>query len=184
MKDPCGPVFLAAACLLAAPSLRVAGQPAPAPAVKLERAAIAREAKNDQREMLVPEAGKQFLWVTAKISGAPRSVDLAKVVLAGGGQKFPLLGVDSAFGGDPNQFSMIAPARGKDGKMNEPLEETRSVGSVAFAFSPGKGATLKVITPPEAVCLLFAVPQGFKAGEIVGLDAAPLPLPALSAPAR
>ena len=146
--------------------------------VTLNKAAFVAEVSNDQREPLVPAAGQKFLWVKASASQA-QTIDLTKVVLASGTTTIPLIGVDSAFDGDPQQFSMIAPARLKNGKMAEPLEESRSVGTVAFTFNPGKPATatLKVIAPPQAICLLFAVPATFKTGEIRGLGPAGLKLP-------
>ena len=67
----------------------------------------------------------------------------------------------------------------KTGETCDPLEESRSVGSVAFAFTPGKAATLKIIEPPQSVCLLFVVPAGLKTGQIKGLSAAAMNLPAL-----
>ena len=69
-------------------------------AVKLEKAGLAAEVKNDQRVVLVPGAGKRFLWVTVTASGAAQSMDLTKVVLAAGSGTFPLIGVDSAWDGD------------------------------------------------------------------------------------
>jgi hypothetical protein len=98
-----------------------------------------------------------------------------------GAASYALIGVDSAFDGDPSQFSMIAPFKLKDGgKMTEPYEETKSVGTIAFAYTPGKLATVKVNTPPVSFCLLFAVPATFKTGQVTGLGAAALPLPALA----
>ena len=155
-----------------------------AAAVKVDKAALAAEIKNDQRVVLVPGAGKRFLWVTVTATGAAQSLDLAKVVLAAGSETFPLIGVDSAWGGDPKQFSMIARASSKDGRTLEPLEESRSTGDVAFAFTPGKNAGLKVIAPPQSLCLVFAVPETFRAGQISGLGAKPIPLPALAADVR
>ncbi len=149
--------------------------------VTLDRAAQSAEATNDQRQALVPDPGKRFLWVAATLSGAPKDIDLTKVTLVGGSDKASLIGVDSAFGGEPKQFSMIAPARSKDGKLLEPLEETRSIGTIGFAFTPGKVATLKVIGPPQSFCLLFSVSHGFRTGTISGLGAKALPLPALAA---
>lgn len=151
-----------------------------APAFALSKAAIAMEMTNDQRVALNPPPGQAFLWVTAKASGTPQTIDLTKVAVAASGSSFPLVGVDSAWDGDPKQFSMIARARTKDGKTIDPLEETRSEGTVAFEFAPGKAAVLKVLRPPASVCLLFAVPQGFTSGQVTGLGAKPLPLPALT----
>jgi hypothetical protein len=76
----------------------------------------------------------------------------------------------------------IATARTKDGKTKEPLEETRSEGSVSLAFTPGKLAELKILRPPASVCLLFAVPAGFKTGQITGLGPKALVLPPLTTP--
>jgi hypothetical protein len=152
-----------------------------APTVTLVKAALAPEATNDQRTVMVPEAGQTFLWVTVKIADAPATIDLAKVALTSGTATLPLIGADSVWDGDPKQFSMIAPVHLKSGKLNDPLEESRSVGSIAFKFTPGKAATLMVNTPPQSFCLLFGVPKAFKTGKITGLGAAPLPLPALTA---
>ncbi len=149
--------------------------------VKLTKAAVAAEAKTDQRDTMAPESGKQFLWVSATLSGAAQTIDLTKVALADGAVSYPLVGVDSVWDGDPNQFSMIAPIKLKTGKVRDPLEETRSVGPIAFAFTPGKLATLKVIEPPQSFCLLFLVPQAVHAGQIKGLTAAALAIPALPA---
>jgi hypothetical protein len=163
--------------LLAASGMAFA-QAGVAPKVTLDRASFAAEVTNDQREPMSPGAGRKFLWVTVTVAGAPQSIDLTKVALVNGAEKVPLIGADSAYGGDPKQFSMIAPWRSKDGKPFEPLEETRSVGGVSFAFTPGKIAVLKVNMPPQSFCLLFAVPDGFRSGGVAGLGAATLPLPA------
>lgn len=180
MKNKSGPMCVVAATFLLSAGA-VLAQTGAGPAAKLDKAALSDEVKNDQRLALAPAPGKKFLWVSTTLSSA-QAVDLTKVVLTSGGEKTPLIGVDSVWGGDPKQFSMVAPARAKDGRALEPLEETRSDGSVSFAFSPGKAATLKVLRPPQTVCLLFSVPQAFRTGEISGLDAKALPLPALSAP--
>jgi hypothetical protein len=90
------------------------------------------------------------------------------------------VGIDSVWDGDPKQFQMIARARTRDGKSIDPLEETRSEGSVAFAFTPGKIAELKILRPPASVCLLFVVPPGFSTGQVTGFGAKPVALPALS----
>jgi hypothetical protein len=168
-------VAAAAAVLSIAP--RPAAQAGAAFSVKLNKAAMAAEVKNDQRTMLVPASGRTFLWVSATLSGAATDVDLTRVVLTSGADTYPLIGVDSAFDGDPNQFSMIAPAMIKGGAMDDPLEETRSIGSIGFAFTPGKAAVLKVIQPPQSFCLVFSVKPGVRAGEIRGLGPKPLPLP-------
>jgi hypothetical protein len=151
-----------------------------AEAVALTRAAVAAEITNDQRQVLMPPQGQTFLWVTAKASVA-QTIDLTKVAVSANGASFRLVGVDSAWDGDPKQFSMIAPAQTKDGKAKEPLEETRSEGTVSFAFTPGKTATLTIIRPPASVCLLFAVPAGIKTAQVTGIGAKPLPVPALTA---
>jgi hypothetical protein len=151
------------------------------PTVTLVKAALAPEAKNDERTVMVPEAGQTFLWVTATVADAPATLDLTKVAVTSGTATFPLIGADSVWDGDPKQFSMVAPVHLKSGKLNDPLEESRSVGSIAFAFTPGKAATLRVNTPPQSFCLLFGVPKDFKTGKVTGLGAAPLPLPALTA---
>src|SRR6185503_18657882 len=101
--------------------------------------------------------------------------------LISGAASYPLVGVDTVWGGDPNQFSMIAPIKLKTGKTRDPLEETRSTGDVAFAFTPGKVATMNVLQPPQSVCLLFLVPQAVSGGQVKGLTAAALPIPATSA---
>ena len=70
----------------------------------------------------------------------------------------------------------------KTGKTWTPLEETRSEESIALAFTPGKLATLNVITPPQSFCLLFVVPATFKTGSVTGLAPDAKPLPALAKP--
>lgn len=169
------------ASIVLASAAPLAAQTGAGTTVTLDRAALAAQVKNDQRVLLAPGAGERFLWVTATLSGAPRNVDLTQVVLTAGSEKRPLIGVDSAWGGDPTQFSMVARASSKDGRVLEPLEETRSTGDVGFAFAPGKSAVLKVIRPPQKVCLLFAVPGSFRTGQISGLNARALPLPPLAA---
>lgn len=158
-----------------------AGAQGAAPAgFALSKGAIATEITNDERVTLLPPTGQAFLWATLKASGPAQTIDLTKVVLNAGSGSFPLAGVDSAWDGDPKQFSMMARARTRDGKTLDPLEETRSEGSVAFAFTPGKKAELKIIRPPASVCLLFVVPQNFSVGQVAGLGAKPLALPALT----
>lgn len=145
--------------------------------VALTKTGVAAEAKTDQRDMMTPETGKQFLWVSATASGAAQTIDLTTVTLTSGAASYPLIGVDSVWDGDPSQFQMIAPVTLKTGKVRPPLEETRSEGSLAFAFTPGKAATLKVLQPGAKFCLLFLVPQSVRTGHVKGLTAAALPLP-------
>ena len=153
--------------------------------VGLGKATLGDAVSNDQKEMLAPGPGKRFLWVAAKLSGPPMVVDLTKVALVSGSETFTLIGVDSAHDGEAKEFSMIAQALSNSGKVGDPLPETRSTGFVSFAFSPKtKTATLKLLQPPETVCLLFSVPSTLKAGQINGLGAKPLPLPALATTAR
>jgi hypothetical protein len=148
--------------------------------VKLTKAALAAEVKTDERRMIVPADGQKFLWVSTTLSAAT-TVDLTKVSVTSGAASFPLIGVDSAFDGDPSAFSMIAKSKLKDGgRIVDPTEETRSEGTVAFAFTPGKLATVKSIKPPVSVCLLFSVPQAFTKGEIKGLSALPIAVPPLT----
>lgn len=174
------PLFLVALISLIAVPVSTRAQAGSAAAFAFTKAAVATEIANDQRVTLLPPAGQTFLWITANASGAAQTVDLTKVVVTVNNARFPLVGVDSAWDGDPKQFSMIARARTKDGRTIDPLEETRSEGTVAFAFTPGKTAELKIIRPPAAVCLLFSVPQGSSAGQVTGLGAKPLPLPSLT----
>lgn len=169
--------FLTATALVGPVLLQ--GQAAKAP-FTLDKAATAAEISNDQRTALVPAAGQTFLWISATGSG-PRTVDLTKVAVTSGASKAPLIAVDSAFAGDPKQFSMIAPVKAKDGTMSDPLEETRSIGIIGFAFEPGKTAQLKIIGPQASFCLLFSVPQAFRTGQVTGLGARPLAVPALTA---
>jgi hypothetical protein len=149
--------------------------------VTLVRAATTAEATNDMREKMASAAGQTFLWVTVKAADA-QTIDLTKVSVAIGANAAPLIGVDSEWDGDPKQFSMIAPVTlVKTGKLSDPMEMTHG-GALAFAFTPGKVATLKVEKPPASFCLLFSVPKDFKTGTISGLGATPLRLPALSKP--
>ena len=153
---------------------------APAAKVTLVRAALAPEATNDMRQAMAPAAGRAFLWVTVRAEDA-ETIDLTKVAVASGPSASPLIGVDSAWDGDPKQFAMIAPVTlVKTGKLSEPMEESRSEGTLRFAFTPGKSATLTVLKPPASFCLLFSVPQAFKTGTLNGFGAAPLALPALT----
>jgi hypothetical protein len=158
-------------------ALTAADQSGPQATVTLTKAAVAAEAKTDQRDMMAPESGQQFLWVSATLSGAAKTIDLTKVALTSGTASYPLVGVDSVWDGDPTQFSMIAPIKLKTGKTRDPLELSRSVGPISFAFTPGKVATLTVSQPPQKFCLLFLVPQAVHAGQVKGLTAATLPLP-------
>jgi hypothetical protein len=155
--------------------------PPAAAKVTLVRAALAPEATNDSREAIAPPAGRAFLWVTVKAEDAP-TIDLTKLAVANGANASPLIGVDSAWDGDPKQFSMIAPVTlVKTGKLSDPMDESRSDGTLRFAFTPGKSATLTVLKPPVSFCLLFSVPKDFKTGTLNGLGAAALPLPAVTA---
>jgi len=149
-------------------------------AAKLGESAVVAEATNDSRQAIVPEAGQKFLWVKTTV-GAAQTIDLTRVAVQSGAETLPLIGVDAMYDGDPKQFSMIAPFRVKTGAAKvSPLEQTKSAGSIAFAFTPGKTATVKVITPPQSFCLLFAVPAAFKPGgaKVKGLGPADLTLPA------
>ncbi len=153
---------------------------ADARALTLGKAAYVNKVTNDQRTALVPPAGQRFLWVTAKATRAPQVIDLTKVAVVSGTTTAPLIGVDSIWDGDPKEFSMIAPAQKASGGTIPPLEETKSAGSTAFAFTPGKGATL-TINAPSSVCLLFAVPSSMQGGQIKGLDAKDLQVPPAAA---
>jgi len=148
--------------------------------VKLGESAIVTDATNDSRQAIVPEAGQKFLWIKATVAAA-QTIDLTKVAVQSGAETLPLVGVDAMYDGDPKQFSMIAPFRVRGGAAKvSPLEQTKSVGTISFAFTPGKTATLKVITPPQSVCLLFAVPATLQATamKVKGFGPADLTLPA------
>ncbi len=166
---------------LAAVAVTAADQSGAQPIVKFNRTAIAPEVTTDQRDAVAPEPGQQFLWVSTTLSGAPQTIDLTKVALMNGAASYPLVGVDSVWDGDPKQFSMIAPIKLKTGKTRNPLELSRSVGPISFAFTPGKLATLKVTQPPQSFCLAFLVPQAVRGGQVKGLTGVPLPIPALTA---
>jgi hypothetical protein len=173
--------FLSTALTLAALSFTVAAAPdqgAVQAGVTLTKSSVAAEVKTDQRDVMAAEAGKRFLWVSATLAGGQKPIDLTKVALTNGSDSYPLIGVDSVWGGDPNQFSMIAPVKLKSGKVRDPLEESRSTGDVAFAFTPGKVATMTVLRPPQSVCLLFLVPASVHTGQLKGLSATPMALPA------
>jgi hypothetical protein len=88
-----------------------------------------------------------------------QTIDLTKVSVMSGATSSSLFGVDGTHDGDPTRFAMIAPAQLKGAALDKPLEESWSVGSIAFAFTPGKTATLKIIQPPQSFCLLFSVPR-------------------------
>jgi hypothetical protein len=109
--------------LCAVPTIATAQAGAKA-AVTLDEATLAGEVKTDQRVMIAPESGKQFVWVKATLAGVPQTIDLTKVAIAGASASYPLVGVDSVFGGDPSQFSMISAVKLKTGKAGDPLEET------------------------------------------------------------
>jgi hypothetical protein len=170
-------VALLLAAILAAPALIHAQG---APKISLAKAAVTAEAKNDERQVIAPASGQTFLWVTAAVAGAPTTIDLTKITLTSGAMKGRLVGVDAVYDGDPKEFSMIADVHLKTGAVLTPLEETKSVGTIGFAFTPGKTATVKVVSPPQSFCLLFEVPAALKSGTINGLGPTPLPVPALS----
>lgn len=125
----------------------------------LDKAAVVTEAKNDGRQVIVPPAGQAFLWVKTTAAGAATTIDLTKIALTSGAARGRLVGVDAAYDGDPTEFSMIADAHLKTGKVVTPLEETKSTGMIGFLFSPGKAATVKVVVAPQSFCLLFEVPS-------------------------
>ncbi|HUL74127.1 MAG TPA: hypothetical protein VLT86_13555 [Vicinamibacterales bacterium] len=151
------------------------------PAMTLTKAGLAATVNNNQKQALAPAAGETFLWVSATASAA-ETLDLTRIAVVDGPSSSPLLGVDSTWDGDPKAFSMIAPVHLQAGNtLQAPMEQSSSDGSSAFAFTPGKGATLKISKPPVSFCLVFAVPRGFRSGQVKGLGAANLPLPALAA---
>jgi hypothetical protein len=147
--------------------------------VKLEKAGLLQEITNSQKRVMVPPTGQAFLWIMATDSQV-QTIDLTKVsVTSGGATSSSLFGVDGTHDGDPTRFAMIAPAQLKGAALDKPLEESWSVGSIAFAFTPGKAATLKIIQPPQSFCLLFSVPRAFQTGQVKGLGAEDLKVPAI-----
>jgi hypothetical protein len=147
--------------------------------VKLEKAGLLQEITNSQKRVMVPPTGQAFLWIMATDSQV-QTIDLTKVsVTSGGATSSSLFGVDGTHDGDPTRFAMIAPAQLKGAALDKPLEESWSVGSIAFAFTPGKTATLKIIQPPQSFCLLFSVPRAFQTGLVKGLGAEDLKVPAI-----
>lgn len=147
--------------------------------VTLNKAGLLTEATNSQKRVIVPAAGQTFLWVKATASAA-QTIELTRISLTGGASSSTLLGVDGTFDGDPKRFAMIGSATLKDGGPSAPLEESWSVGSIAFAFAPGRTATLTIIQPPQAFCLLFSVPKAFQTGQIRGLGPADLTVPSFA----
>ena len=159
---------------------RVSALPAPQTGkpVTLVKAGLALEITNNEKRAMVPPSGQAFLWITAKAS-QPQTIDLTKVSVMSGATSSSLFGVDGQFDGDPNRFAMIAPAQLKGGALTQPLEQSWSLGSIAFAFIPGKTATLKVIQPPQSFCLLFSVPRAFQTGQVKGLGTEDLKVPTI-----
>lgn len=148
--------------------------------VTLEKAGLLQEVTNSQKRVMVPPAGQAFLWIQTKASTV-QTIDLTKISVMSGATSSSLFGVDGTHDGDPERFSMIAPAQLKGAALDKPLEESWSVGSIAFAFTPGKTATLKIIQPPQTFCLLFSVPRAFQTGQVKGLGAEDLKVPAIPA---
>jgi hypothetical protein len=146
--------------------------------VKLVQAGLLQEITNSQRRIMVPAAGQAFLWIKTTVSQA-QTIDLTKVSVMSGATSSSLFGVDGTHDGDATRFSMIAPAQLKGAALDKPLEESWSVGSIAFEFAPGKTAALKILQPPQSFCLLFSVPRAFQAGEVRGLGPEDLKVPAL-----
>jgi hypothetical protein len=147
--------------------------------VKLEKAGLLQEVTNSQKRVMVPPTGQAFLWIMATASQV-QTIDLAKVSVTSGATSSSLFGVDGTHDGDPTRFAMIAPAQLKGGALDKPLEESWSVGPIAFAFTPGKTATLNIIQPPQSFCLLFSVPRAFQTGQVKGLGADDLKVPAIT----
>jgi hypothetical protein len=147
-------------------------------AVKLEKAGLLQEITNSQKRVMVPPTGQAFLWIMATASQV-QTIDLTKVSVTSGATSSSLFGVDGTHDGDPTRFAMIAPAQLKGAALDKPLEESWSVGSIAFAFTPGKTATLKIIQPPQSFCLLFSVSRAFQTGQVKGLGAEDLKVPAI-----
>jgi hypothetical protein len=150
----------------------------PTKTVALHKAGLLKEATNSQKRVVVPGAGQTFLWVKATASAA-QTIDLTRVSLVGGASSSTLLGIDGTFDGDPTRFAMIGSSTLKGGGPSAPLEESWSAGSIAFAFTPGQTATLKIIQPPQSFCLLFSVPKAFQTGQIKGLGPADLNVPSI-----
>jgi hypothetical protein len=169
-------------CAVAGTAAPLAAQTAPAAAaVTITKASVSADAANDSRQALMPPPGRAFLRVSVKVAGAPATIDLTKVAVTDGPARYAAIGADAMWDGDPKEFSMIAPSHLKSGKAIDPIEETKSAGSIAFAFKPGAAATVKVTTPPQSFCLLFEVPATMKGGQVVGLGSAPIALPAITA---
>jgi len=167
-------VGLVAAALIAgrgAAPVAQSGKP-----ISLVKAGLLTEITNSQKRVIVPPAGQAFLWIKATASQA-QTIDLTKIAVMSGATSSSLFGVDGTFDGDPTRFAMIAPARLKGGDLNPPLEESWSVGSIAFAFTPGKTATLTIIQPPQSFCLLFSVSRAFQIGQVKGLGKEDLKVP-------
>jgi hypothetical protein len=165
-------------------SLTASHAPAPrveqgAKTVTLNKAGVLAEATNSQKRIIVPAAGQTFLWVKATASAA-QTIDLTKISLTNDASSSTLLGVDGTFDGDPTRFAMIGSSTLKGGGPSAPLEESWSVGSIAFAFTPRQTATLEIIQPPQSFCLLFSVPKALQAGKIKGLGPADLNVPSFA----
>lgn len=148
--------------------------------VKLVEAGLVQEITNSQKRVMVPPAGQAFLWIKTTASQV-QTIDLTKVSVMSGATSSSLFGVDGTHDGDATRFSMIAKAQLKGAALDNPLEESWSVGSIAFEFTPGKAATLKIIQPPQSFCLLFSVPRAFQTGQVKGLGAEDLKVPAIPA---
>lgn len=158
-------------------SLLVSGAAQSKP-VSLQKAGLALEVTDSQKRVIVPPAGQVFLWIKATAASV-QTIDLTKVALMTGASSVTLLGVDGQFDGDPNRFAMIGAAALKTGGPSAPLEQSWSAGSIAFAFTPGKTATLTISQPPQSFCLLFPVSKAFQTGKIKGLGPAELSVPSV-----
>jgi hypothetical protein len=134
-----------------------------AKSITLEKAGLVQEITNSEKRLMVPPAGQAFLWIATKASQV-QTIDLTKISVTSGATSASPFGVDGTHDGDPTRFSMIGQAQLKGGALDKPVEESWSVGSIAFVFTPGKTATLNIIQPPQSFCLLFSVPRAFQTG--------------------
>ena len=154
------PTLVVAMLATVAAGIPAAQRQTQTPAFKLDKAAILDQITNDQKRPLVAQQGMRFVWIKATALKAPQTIDLTKVEITGTPSKLPLVGVDSAFDGDPTQFSMIAAERIKNGPSSSRWKKQNRMAR-SSSRSPGKTATLKFLTGTPSVCLLFAVFPGF-----------------------
>jgi hypothetical protein len=132
---------------------------------------------------ITAKEGSSFIWARLAVSSnSPLVLDISKATLRSASAQYPVIGIDMSCppaSQETPTFSILKPIALKDGTSSA-QEYMRSSGRNIELVHDGGATSLTVKGGSATPCLLFVAPSSTTSGQIVGLSAQPLALPAFA----